>query len=83
MTNSPDPAGSQCSLTVLPAGMALAVTGRWRALAAGAVATALAAEVGRRRKGGRRVFPARASLFSAAWLAERAVCSWLAVGARD
>jgi hypothetical protein len=69
-------------LTVLPAGIALAVTGRWRAIAVGAVATALAAEVGRRRKGGTRVFPARASLFSAAWLAERAVCSWLAVGAR-
>ena len=54
-------------LTVLPAGMALAVAGRWRAIAAFAAATALAAEVGRRRKGGRRVFPARTSLFSAGW----------------
>lgn len=69
-------------LSVLPAASVLAVTGRWRALAAGAIATALVAEVGRRRSGGTRVFPARASFFSPVWLAERAVCSWLAVGAR-
>ncbi len=42
----------------------------------------LAAEAGRTRHGGTRVFPVRASFFSLAWLAERAVCSWLAVGAR-
>jgi hypothetical protein len=69
-------------LAVLPAATVLASTGRWRALAAGALATALAAEVGRTRHGGTRVFPARASFFSPVWLAERAVCSWLAVGAR-
>ena len=69
-------------LAVLPAATVLASTGRWRALVAGAVVTALAAEAGRRRNGGARVFPARASLFGPVWLAERAVCSWLAVGAR-
>lgn len=69
-------------LAVLPAATALAVTGRWRAIAAGAVATALVAEAGRRRKGGTRVFPALASVCSPAWLAERAVCAWLALGAR-
>jgi hypothetical protein len=69
-------------LALLPAATVLAVTGRWRPLAAGVIATALAAEAGRRRHGGTRVFPARASLLGPVWLAERAVCSWLAVGAR-
>jgi len=36
----------------------------------------------RRRAGGRHVFPPRASLLAPAWVAERAVCSWLALGAR-
>jgi hypothetical protein len=71
-----------CQLAVLPAATLLAVTGRWRWLAAGAIATALVAEAGRMRHGGTRVFPARASLFGPVWLAERAVCSWLAVAAR-
>jgi hypothetical protein len=71
-----------CQLAVLPTATVLTVTGRWRWLAAGAIATALAAEVGRTRHGGTRVFPARASFFGPVWLAERAVCSWLAVGAR-
>lgn len=69
-------------LAVLPAATVLAVTGRWRWLAAGVIATALAAEAGRTRHGGTRVFPARASCFGPVWLAERAVCSWLAVAAR-
>jgi hypothetical protein len=46
-------------------------------VAAGAVAVA---EKGRRRDGGTAVFPATASLFAPLWLAERAFCSWLAVG---
>jgi hypothetical protein len=70
-------------LALLPALLVLASTGRWRALGAGAAVTALAAEMGRRRHGGTRVFPARASLFAPVWLVERAVCSWLAVGARS
>lgn len=64
-------------LALLP----VAVLGGRRAvvgLAAGAVAIA---EVGRRR-GGTEAFPATAPLWAPLWLAERAVCSWLAVGAR-
>jgi hypothetical protein len=38
------------------------------------------AERGRRRAGGRRVFPATASLLAPVWVAERAVCSWIAFG---
>lgn len=76
------PARLVLQLTVLPAMLLLAASGRWRALAAGAIAVVLVAEIGRRRSGGKRVFPARTSLFAPAWLAERAVCAWLAVGAR-
>lgn len=69
-------------LAVLPIAVALAAGGRWRVLVAGAIAVALVAECGRWRSGGRRVFSAGASLFAPAWLGERALCSWLAVGAR-
>jgi hypothetical protein len=37
-------------------------------------------EVGRRRDGGRRVFSWLATVSAPLWLAERAVCSWLALG---
>jgi hypothetical protein len=53
-----------------------------RPLVGAALASVAVAEVGRRRAGGRRFFPARASWFAPAWLAERAVCCWLAVGQR-
>ena len=43
---------------------------------AGAV---VAAEVGRRRAGGRDYFPATSSLLAPVWILERAVCAWLAV----
>lgn len=66
-------------LTVLPA---LALLRRRPAVPlAGAGLLVALAEAGRRRAGGRRVFPASASLFAPVWALERAVCSWLAVGA--
>lgn len=37
------------------------------------------AEVGRRRAGGRGVFPASSSLLAPLWVLERGVCAWLAV----
>jgi hypothetical protein len=46
-----------------------------------AVAVAVA-ELGRRRHGGRELFPARTSWYAPLWLAERAVCAWLALGCR-
>jgi hypothetical protein len=76
------PARFVIQLAVLPATVALAVTGRWRAIAVGIAAVALAAEIGRRRADGTRVFPWYTPLFAPAWLAERALCSWLALGAR-
>jgi len=43
---------------------------------AGAIA---AAELGRRRAGGRDYFPAASSLLAPLWIIERGVCAWLAV----
>jgi hypothetical protein len=45
-------------------------------VAAGAGAVVLLAEAGRRRAGGRDVFPLRASLGAPFWVLERAVCAW-------
>ncbi|MEV4483659.1 glycosyltransferase [Micromonospora coxensis] len=70
------------SLAVLP-GVAVALAARRPGLLLTAATTAVAvAEVGRRRGGGTRVFPARTSLAAPVWLLERGLCSWLAVGGR-
>ena len=74
------PARLGAELAVLP--LVLVSLRRPRRIMAGAVAVVALAEVGRRRAGGRRLFPATAALWAPAWLAERAVCVWLAVGAR-
>ncbi|GAA3583251.1 hypothetical protein GCM10022419_076290 [Nonomuraea rosea] len=71
--------------TVVPAVAAGLLRRRPGLVAAGAgAATGVAiglAEAGRRRAGGRRVFPWSASLFAPLWVLERATCSWLAVAA--
>ncbi|MDB4877032.1 MAG: hypothetical protein JWM41_3478 [Gemmatimonadetes bacterium] len=69
-------------LALLPGTIVLGAAFGWRALAALVAVAIMLAEAGRRRAGARRVFPARASLLAPAWLAERAICSWLAIGAR-
>ncbi|MDX6633004.1 MAG: hypothetical protein QOG26_1009 [Solirubrobacterales bacterium] len=61
--------------------LAVALWG-WPALAVLAIAAIAVAEVGRRRAGGARVFPTSGAVLAPAWLAERAVTSWLAVGQR-
>jgi len=74
------PARLVAELAVLPlAVLALRRPARLLLAAAGVVALA---EAGRRRAGGRRLFPATAALWAPLWLAERAVCVWLALGAR-
>ena len=69
-------------LAVLPLSIVAVRRFGWPALAAGVLSVVGVAELGRRRAGGTAVFPASASLLAPAWVAERAVCSWLAVGAR-
>jgi hypothetical protein len=70
-------------LSVLPALALARRRGRLgRATAALALATVALAEVGRRRAGGRTVLPWTAPLWAPPWLAERSVCSWLAVARR-
>lgn len=68
-------------LSIIPAGLALA-TRSVRALTAGTGLSIGIAELGRCRAGGRRYFPAYTSLFAPAWLLERGLCSWVAVGRR-
>jgi hypothetical protein len=51
----------------------------WPALVAAPV---VLAEAGRRRGEARRHFPATSSLLAPLWVAERAICAWIAVGAR-
>ncbi|MBK5187216.1 MAG: glycosyltransferase family 2 protein [Gemmatimonadaceae bacterium] len=69
-------------LAVLPIVLTLAITAHWLVLAIGAAVIIAAAELGRRSAGATRVFPTSTPLFAPLWLAERAVCSWLALGAR-
>lgn len=68
-------------LAVLPAGAAALLRRRYATPAAAALLAVALAEAGRRRAGGRRVFPGAASLFAPVWVLERAVCAWLAVAA--
>ena len=65
-------------LAVLPAVL------RWRgrAVVAITVSSVVTAEIGRRRAGGARIWPITAALWAPAWVAERSVTSWLALGAR-
>ena len=53
-----------------------------RALLAELGLPVLLAEIGRRRRGGRAVYPPTAPLWAPLWLAERAVCIWFALGRR-
>ena len=69
-------------LALLPLAAILATRGRWATLGTAFGASMVLAEAGRRRGGGNAVFPATSSLLAPAWLAERAACTWLALGAR-
>jgi hypothetical protein len=68
-------------LALLPAAVLAARKGPGWLLAAAACSVA-AAEVGRRKANGRTAFPASSALWAPAWLAERAVTSWMALGTR-
>ncbi len=70
------------SLLVLPLALGLAWQRRWTWLLAAIAGMVGVAEMGRRRNGGAHIFPFAASLLAPAWVAERAVCSWFALGMR-
>jgi hypothetical protein len=55
---------------------------RLRAVLGGACTAVAVAETGRRRHGGRNVYPVRTVLFAPLWAVERAVCIWLALALR-
>jgi hypothetical protein len=76
------PARMGAWLSILPLVAWLLARRRGGLLAAGAVASVAVAELGRRRANGREHFPLGSSLLAPAWLSERALCSWLAVGAK-
>jgi hypothetical protein len=69
-------------LSVAPAALALGLSGKWVWFVPAIAAVIVAAETGRRKASGRRVFPFATSLAAPLWIIERAACAWLAVGSR-
>lgn len=69
-------------LSILPALVALAARRRFGLVLASLVTPAAIAELGRRRGGASAVYPPAGSLLAPAWVLERALCAWLAVGQR-
>ena len=69
-------------LAILPLVLLVAFKGMWPLFPVAIAGVMVAAEVGRRRDFGNAFFPASASILAPAWIIERAICSWLAVGAR-
>jgi hypothetical protein len=76
------PARLSAFLASGPVAAALLRRGRGRWLGAAALASVAVAELGRRRAGGAGRFPLSGSLLAPAWIAERSLCSWLALWAR-
>ncbi len=73
------PARFAASLLVLPLCTAAVLGRRWRPVVGATVGVTVAAEAGRRRAGGRSVFPASSSLLASPWLVWRSACSWAAL----
>lgn len=69
-------------LSIVPLTLIAMIRRRWSSLAVAAAAIIALAEIGRIRAGGRAYFPVSASLLAPLWVAERAVCAWLALISR-
>jgi hypothetical protein len=76
------PARIGAFLALIPCAARPLRRGRAHRLLLGALASMALAEIGRRRAGGATRFPLSATLLTPAWVAERALCSWLALVAR-
>jgi hypothetical protein len=76
------PARILAFLAILPLAAEMWRRGRPRWLASAVLTSIGVAELGRRRAGGTARFPISSSLLAPAWIAERAVCVWLALGAK-
>ena len=77
------PARLAVEAALLPAVvLACRAAGNGRALAMIALPAIATAEAGRRRAGGKAVFPPTSPMWAPCWLAERAICVWLAIGYR-
>lgn len=73
------PTRAVLQLALLPVLLGAAIQKRWRFVVVTVFAVVVLAEVGRRRGGGVRVFPAAASFLAPVWMLERAICMWLAL----
>jgi hypothetical protein len=69
-------------LAVVPVLATLLRRQRYRALGGYAATVTALAEIGRRRAGGRTVFPVTSSLIAPCWLITRGVCCWAALSLR-
>ena len=76
------PARIGAFLTLVPFAAHSSRRGRVHRLLIGALASMVLAEIGRRRAGGAKRFPLSSSLLAPAWVAERSLCSWLALAAK-
>jgi hypothetical protein len=69
-------------LAIGPAAVELLRRGRGPYLLLAALATIGLAELGRRRANGAERFPLSGALLAPAWIGERSVCAWLALGSK-
>jgi hypothetical protein len=76
------PARFAAFLALPPVAAELLRRGRGHWLIAAALASVLAAELGRRRADGGQYFPRSGALLAPAWIAERSLCCWLALAER-
>jgi hypothetical protein len=76
------PARIGAFLAIAPLTAELLRRGRGRYLPLGALAAIGVAELGRRRAGGVERFPLSGALLAPAWVGERSICAWLALGSK-
>lgn len=69
-------------LAIGPAAIELLRRGKGRHLTLAALATIGLAELGRRRANGAERFPPSGALLAPAWVGERSLCAWLALGSK-